>query len=262
MSRSATNTAVKPPISALSRDAPLQLQIFQVLRSEIEDGLWHGMADFPTEKELASRFQVSAITSRAVLDRLKTEGWIERGRGRRSTARYSPAANLQSSGEEMLPVGPSKPYDYKVIFADTRVAPADACMAFDLPNGSSLWQCNRLRFLGRTPHSVTHNAQLEELGLTHDPRDLAKMPMVEILQQAGHEIGAIRRRIAAVPAPQFVAEQLKISLNVPLLRYTFTIHTAEGQLLEWVRIYLSPSFSSGEEVFDIPSGHWYMGERM
>ena len=49
---------------------PLQHQIYLQVRSEIEDGLWLDRDDFPGERDLADRYGVSVITTRAALDRL------------------------------------------------------------------------------------------------------------------------------------------------------------------------------------------------
>ena len=62
---------------------PLQHQIYLQVRSEIEDGLWLDRDDFPGERDLADRYGVSVITTRAALDRLADEGWVERRRGPR-----------------------------------------------------------------------------------------------------------------------------------------------------------------------------------
>ena len=75
----------------LSQDIPLHHQIYLQVRTEINDGLWVGREGFPGEDGLAERFGVSVITARKALERLTTEGWVERSRGRRPRVIRAPA---------------------------------------------------------------------------------------------------------------------------------------------------------------------------
>ncbi|MGW0581318.1 GntR family transcriptional regulator [Streptomyces sp. NPDC002920] len=51
----------------LNPDVPMQQQIYRQLKAEILDGLWVGRTDFPGERELAERFNVSVVTARTPL---------------------------------------------------------------------------------------------------------------------------------------------------------------------------------------------------
>src|SRR5262249_13729763 len=125
-----TPTVTEPQrTDVFDRAVPLQHQIYLQMRQEIADGLWTGRADFPGEKELARRFDVSVITTKAALNGLAEEGWVERRRGRRTRAVRLPAETPPAS-PQLLPVGPRRDYRYQVIFAGEAVAPLDACQAF------------------------------------------------------------------------------------------------------------------------------------
>ena len=82
---------------------PVQHQIYLQVRSEIEDGLWLDRDDFPGERDLADRFGVSVITTRAALDRLAEEGWVERRRGRGTRAIHRPATRATGGGPGAAP---------------------------------------------------------------------------------------------------------------------------------------------------------------
>ena len=246
--------AQKSEGSILDRRIPLQQQLYAQLLSELTDGLWLGQVAFPTEKELSERFKVSLITARATLDRLEAEGWIQRTRGKRSTLLKSPTREEIFNDSPLIPVGKRAPYRYEIIFADTRIAPSEACRAFDIPEGSSLWQCSRLRLLDGQPHSVTHNAQRPEVGSRHNKKALKSLPMATILEEMGMPLAYFSRRISAVSSPPFVAEHLNIALGTPTLLYTCTLHGQNRSIIEWIRIYLRPAVSPPPETFDLKQG--------
>ena len=83
-----------PEAPAFDRAVPLQHQIYLQVRSEIDDGLWLDRDDFPGERDLADRYGVSVITTRAALDRLADEGWVERRRGRGTRAIHRPDTSI------------------------------------------------------------------------------------------------------------------------------------------------------------------------
>jgi GntR family transcriptional regulator len=246
-------------LAAFDASVPLHHQVYVQLRGEIADGLWHGR-DFPGEQELASRFSVSVITSRAALARLVRDGWIERARGRGTRVVFQPTGD-RALGPPFFPVGGHRPYRYRVLFAEVRTAPAEACVAFGLPAGSELWQCSRVRTYRGDPHSVTHNVQRIERGKAHTARRLGSLPMGEIFEAEGIELGSLRRRMGAAHAPIGVAEHLDLTLADPVLVNTFTVYDTGGDVLEWVRIFVHPDQGGPEEQLDVRAGTWSSTER-
>lgn len=240
----------------LDRGLPLQQQIFAELRAELLDGLWVNRSDFYTEKEISERFDVSLITSRAVLDRLADEGWISRARGRRSLPIRDPEENRDWTDVPPVTGGPKRSFDYEVISSDVRVAPAEACKAFGRPMGSQLWQCIRVRSLDGEIHSVTHNAQDPELGTKHALASLAHLPMTTILHQLGEHVSILRRQVSPVSPPPYVARLLSVTLGTPTLLYTCTLHRKDDSVIEWLRVYINPIHRPAPEVFDLDTGSW------
>jgi len=238
---------------------PLQHQVYLQLRYEIDDGLWLDRDDFPGERELAASYGVSVITTRAALDRLALEGWVERRRGRGTRAIHPPTLSTSAEGPALLTVAPSPErvnYRYEVLESSVRIAPAAACQAFGERPGTQLWQCSRLRRYRGRPHSVTHNAQRPDIGLRHRPTGLRKHSMAVLLGEQGLSARYMRRRFHATFAPPFVAQQLLITIVDPVLVATFTTYDAECTPIEWVRIYLHPEQRAPEEIMDLESGTW------
>src|SRR3954464_5585403 len=204
---------------AFDEAVPLHHQVYLQVRQEIADGLWEGKA-LPGEVELAARFGVSVVTTRAALVRLVDDGWVERARGR-GTRVIAPPEAPPAPGPPLVSVGRRRLYAYTVLDAAVRTAPAEACGAFGVPPGTDLWQCKRLRTFEGRPHSVTHNAQVVERGTRHTARRLATMPMTAIFSAAGVEVASLRRSARASRAPAGVAEPLGLTLSDPVLVSTF-----------------------------------------
>ncbi len=253
-----------PGSSVLDADVPLHHQIYLHLRAEIADGTWVGRDDFPGEIELAERFGVSVITSRRALSRLAEEGYIERGRGRRTRVMRAPSSVRVGVVPAIIQTAPGAPreFGYRVLSRGIDVAPAEACTAFGLPAGAKLWMCSRLRSFQGRPHSVTLNVQHPELGESLPLRQLQKLPMTQILRDTGVRFSRLSRKISAALAPPRVAAHLGLTLNDPMLVYTFTHHDDRDVVVQWVRIWVRSDEPSPDEVFSYRTGVWSMGSVM
>lgn len=248
----------------LDADVPLYHQIYLHLRAEIADGTWVGRDDFPGEIELAHRFGVSVITSRRALNRLGEDGFIDRGRGRRTRVIAQPSPPASGPPPEIIQTSPGAPraFTYEVLSRGVDVAPAEACAAFGLEPGARLWTCSRLRSYQGRAHSVTLNVQRPELGKDHALRKLQKDPMTQILREKGVRFSRLSRRINAVLAPPHVAAPLGLTLNDPTLVYTFTHHDDQDQVVQWVRIWVRTDEPGVSEEFNYETGTWSMSSAM
>ncbi len=230
----------------------MQVQIYRHVRSEILDGLWVGRADFPGERDLAARFGVSVITSRAALERLASEGLISRGRGKRTEAIYEP------TDPGPVPTGRERAKRTKIslLEAGVNIAPAAACRTFGLRPGSHLWQCVRLRTFDGRPDIVTQNAQPVDVGMRHTRRSLESKPMSQIFQAEGVELATLRRRFAVGNPPPLVARHLQISVDQAVLVRLLIASAPSGEVMDWVRVYMHPNRVEPEEILDHATDSW------
>jgi len=241
----------------LNPDVPLHHQIYLQVRAEIDDGLWVGRKGFPGDCELAERFGVSVVTARKALERLTTEGWVERGRGRRPRVLRNPSpVKRESAGEVFHHVGKPHSFTYRVLQRGMDVAPAEACTAFALPPGSKLWLLSRLRVFKNRPHSVTLSAQPRELGESVPVAKLRKLPMHQILTDAGIEVQSLSRALSVSVATPLVAKHLRLTIHDPTLVYTFLYSDVRGRTVDWTRIFVHPAEPSPIEVFNFKTGRW------
>jgi GntR family transcriptional regulator len=241
----------------LAPDVPIHAQLYRQLRAEILDGIWVDRDDFPGERELAERFGVSVITSRAALDRLARDELVVRSRGRRTRSAYRPVRPAPRRAPRVFPpVGTEAPFTYEVVRSGVSAAPAEACWAYGLEPGAELWQAIRIALLDGRPFGVFQNVQRPEIGLTHSADDLRTKPMVSILREEDRPIATVARTVQATTAPPDAARHLGLDLHAPILLIVLRASGADGQLLEWTRLYMRPDEPLAEEVVDLNSGRW------
>jgi GntR family transcriptional regulator len=245
--------------NVLDADIPIQVQIYRQLRAEILDGLWIGRDGFPGERELADRFGVSAITSRAALERLAREGLIERGRGRRSQAMIVPPERQVGRTLNMFPPPEHSPVamKHKLLNHGVEIAPVGACRAFGLAPGAKLWQALRLIIAGRKVQVVTHHVQPIDIGEKHALADLKSKHMVTMLRDEGIAPAIMRREVLATSATPVTAHHLGISAGSPVLTVVLRLEDDQGRAIEWMRAFGHPDQALAEETLDLATGLWH-----
>lgn len=87
---------------------PLYEQLYRYVRDEIDAGRLAPGARVPSEKELALQFHVSRITSKRALEKLATEGAVQRARGRGSFVAL-PAVEAALGQQTEPPLRPRPP---------------------------------------------------------------------------------------------------------------------------------------------------------
>ncbi|MBY8863445.1 GntR family transcriptional regulator [Nocardia sp. CA2R105] len=240
----------------LDGDVPMQVQIYRQLKSEIVDGLWIGRDGFPGERELADRFGVSVITSRNALERLAREGFIERGRGRRSRATFTPGGTSPALSFNMFPPPDVPSLRHKLISHGIDIAPSEACRVFGLDPGSQLWQALRVVSLGRKPLSVSHHVQPIELGKRHSLKDLKTRHMFDMFVSEGTTPVRLHRKLLASTAPPVIAQHLGLPAESPAMMVVLRLEDQHGEPLEWMRAFGRPDQAMAEETLDMATGFW------
>lgn len=88
---------------------PFYLQIYRVLKDEMESGVFKHGELIPPEDQLAREFDVSRVTIRNALRRLQDEGYIERKRGFGTMVCYSPESTRDERAVAVLMVDIMRP---------------------------------------------------------------------------------------------------------------------------------------------------------
>ena len=231
------------PLAEGHLPTPLYHQIYVILREQIVSGLYAAQAALPAEHELMRRFKVSRITAKRALDELATEGLVvrSRGSGTRVVEGLKPAplsGNISGLLENLLMLG----LKTKVEIVDFGYVPAsgDVAKALGVRLGEEVQRAVRVRSKGGAPLSFTTSHVPADLGHTYTRKDLARQPLLALLEKAGVLIGSAEQTISAALADTVVAPRLKVKVGSPLLSVTRTVSDQDGRAVEHISILYRP----------------------
>ena len=219
---------------------PLYQQLYELLEGRIRSGEWKPGDMIPAETELISRYEVSRITVRKVLDMLVTEGLLVRQRGRGSFVAQAKlehgTTRIVSFTDDMRQRGLTP--GTKIIFMGLVPAPRAIAEALAVPEGEELARIDRLRLADGVPMCVEESFLIHR----HLPgilqHDLASNSLREIKQASyGIRWSRARQTIQAVPAPAEVARLLSIRTGAPLLYFERVTYSQDAVAMEYLKIY-------------------------
>ncbi len=226
-----------------SLKAPLYHQIYLILRQKILDGAYADGALLPGELELALQFSVSRITARRALDELAAEGLAERSQGRGTFARCpAPTPPVRSSFEglleNLLMMGlrtSARILDFGYVPASAEVARCLACEP-----GTEVQRAVRVRSVEGGPLSHLTTFVPAEIGHSYTRDDLAKQPLLALLERAGVAVDSAEQTISATLADAEVAPLLQTEVGAPLLSLSRVVRDADGRAVEWLKALYRP----------------------
>ncbi len=227
-------------------------RVYLVLRDRILSGTVGFGAKLPNENELARYHGVSRVTVRRALGELARERLIERrpSAGTRVIYRPSPApmtadisgvlANLADMGRRTA---------VKLLSFD--YVPARGAVAEALGAGPDqlLQRSVRVRSIDGLPFSYLVAHVPESVSVTFTAEELARRPLLELLERAGVKVERERQRISAGLATPQVAKALGLHTGSPLIELVRTVYDQAGRGVEHLHALYRPDRYSFE--FDL-----------
>jgi GntR family transcriptional regulator len=222
---------------------PKYHQVYFVLREQLHEGRFaHGL---PGELALMQQFGVARVTVRRALEQLSGEGLItrERGRGTRpiaaaeAAARATRAAATRTSRLNGLLenlISTSLNTSVRVLEVATVAAPSDVAQALGLAAGAVVQKAVRVRSTREGPLSHITTWVPGDLARSFGKRELAKKPILVLLEEAGVRVGGARQTISARLADAQVAPLLGVAVGSALLAVRRLIHDEEGRPVQWL----------------------------
>lgn len=227
---------------------PKYHQIYLVLREQLAEGRF--AAGLPGELALAGQFGVARITVRKALGQLAAEGLIERAPGRGTVPRRAGAApsgtaakgngsrhttgRAQLTGllENIVTMGLAT--KVKVLACETVPASAAVAEALKLAPGTPVQKAQRVRSTREGPLSLITTHVPAALAQGFGRRELAKKPILILLEEAGVRIGHAVQTISACLADAAAARHLDVRVGSALLAVTRLIHDTRGRPVQWL----------------------------
>lgn len=227
-------------------------QIYDVLKSRIQQGTYKVGGYLPSENELCSTYSITRTTARKALDELTKEGFIERfhGKGSRVRERRQSLGLLtvkgfsEAVGENVSTVFLEKPHIISwpptLPFPASDKELAGPCITFE-----------RLRCVGDVPVVL----EIDWLsGTALDGFTTAEFVDRSFFKTLSSrylaEIIRSEQELRALPAEKRIAQLLKIPIGAPILRISLKFSTSMPNLNIYSYLYCSTA--------DYPIGNTYI----
>ena len=229
-------------------NAPLPLpkyhQVYLVLRERLDEGRF--AQGLPAEMQLVKEFGVARVTVRKALERLVSEGLIERVPGRGTVpvaprrggtpdpAAGAPPARARLTGllENIVSMGLRT--TVRVVECEQLPAPDAVAQRLQLPEGAPVQKAVRVRATAAGPLSHITTFVPAELARGFGRRELQGKPILVLLEESGVRIGHATQTISARLADVPVARELKVEVGSALLAVTRLIHDQAGRPVQWL----------------------------
>lgn len=217
---------------------PLYLQIKEVLIKDIQAGVYPTGTRLPSERELASLYNVSRMTARTALQALTQEGVIFSQTGKGNYVR-KPKINqqlgiLSSFTEEMQQRGMTA--SSRLITAE--IIPASPYIAQELqvPIKAEIVFLQRIRLANDVPIALESTYLVHELCPNIlEAHDFSKESLYKVLREVySCPLNWARQSIQACLPNAAEQKLLDISPNTPVLSNTRTVFTRQDKPIEFV----------------------------
>lgn len=218
-------------------------QIYLVLREQLHEGRF--VDGLPGELALVKQFSVSRVTVRRALELLASEGLISRepGRGTRvipapepvadvSTDRATNRAHLSGLLENLVSMGLQT--SVKVLGVETVTASGAVAKALDIAVGDAVQKAIRVRSTREGPLSHITTYVPQHIAGTFGRRELARKPILVLLEESGVKVGRAYQTISAQLADAVVARQLDLAVGSALLAVRRLIFDEQERPVQWL----------------------------
>jgi GntR family transcriptional regulator len=201
---------------------PLYFQLQEILRDQIEDGIWQPGDKLPTEEELCEEFNVSRTTVRGALRGLEIEGAIDRSPKRGTTVAQprTPEYILQSIVGSYSLIYPQKGrLTTKVLEAAVLTPPKQILSALQLQHDDRVTKIARIRYVDSEPLFWTDAYVPYDICPDFIMEDFENHSFFELLEKK-HGIFIIRatRSVTATIASTRAVRHLGVKPGAPLIR--------------------------------------------
>jgi GntR family transcriptional regulator len=225
---------------AVALPLPKYHRIYLVLREQLHEGRF--ATGLPGELALMQQFGVARVTVRRALEQLADEGLILRqpGRGTRPVehGRGGGAANdpmrTQLTGllENLVSMGLRT--SVKVLDVQTVTASQAVARALALAPGAPVQKAVRVRSTRDGPLSHITTYVPADVARQFGRRELARKPILLLLEEAGVKVGRATQSISARLADAETARHLDLAVGSAVLAVRRLIYDEQERPVQWL----------------------------
>lgn len=222
---------------------PLYYQLYTMLHDAISSGELPSGARMPSEKDLASTYDVSRITARRALDELALKKMVARHRGRGTFVDYryqpdpihAPLTDLIQSIDHMW-----RDTRVEVVELDFRDPSLEEMKAAFGKNARKKL-CYQVRVRSKQDVPFAHYvAWTAGLNRRVTKKRLENTPRMELFKAHGIKISRVEQYLSAEGALPQVSKLLGISTGKPLLKMVRYSYHEDGSLLDLLTALYNP----------------------
>ena len=224
---------------------PKYHQVYLVLREQLQDGQFaHGL---PTEMALSKHFGAGRVTIRRALEQLASEGLIIRQAGRGTRPAPKPDGDAPASRGENGNTRPTRLSGLleKIVNMSLRTtvtvlewrtigASESVAQALQIAVGAKVRKGVRRRSLPNGPLSHITTYVPEELTRDFGRRELARKPILRLLEESGVELGRAHQSVSARQADATVAAALEVAVGTALLSVRRLVYDTSDRPVQWL----------------------------
>ncbi|HLM38209.1 MAG TPA: GntR family transcriptional regulator, partial [Microvirga sp.] len=222
-------------------------RVYLLLRDQIIGGVLASGSRLPSEPALALDHHVSRVTIRRALDQLATDGLIERKPGSGTFVRDGVGTpRIVGDLANVLPhlVEMGRQTSVRLLAFAYVVPPVPVATALRLAPRERAQRSLRIRLIDGRPFSYLTTYVPERIGLSYSEADLARTPLLELLERSGVSASRASQSIGAALAGPEVAGALKLEIGSPLISLTRVVLDEKDQGVEHLHALYRPDLYS------------------
>lgn len=219
-------------------------RLYLLLREQILSGEISESTRLPSEPALAQEHGVSRVTVRRALDKLASDGMIERRPGSGTfvsgvmPASMPVVADLANALTHLVEMG--RKTDVRLISFSYINATSAMAEELKLDPSERLQRSIRVRLIDGQPFSYLVTHVPERIGISYSEADLASTPLLELLERSGVEVEQAEQTIGATLAGPEAADALDVEMGAALLSMTRVVFGADGRGIEHLQALYRP----------------------
>jgi GntR family transcriptional regulator len=218
-------------------------RIYLLLRDRIVSGEAAPGTRLSSEPMLAAQHGVSRVTVRRALDLLATEGLISRRAGsgtyvERVAAARPIVADFSNVLSHLIDMG--RATAVKLLSFTYVTPPAAIAEPLGLVPGERAQRSVRVRLIDGHPFSFLTTHVPERIGLTYSERDLATVPLLELMERSGIVAVRATQSVSAVLVGPETAEALELEPGSPAISLTRVVYEPSGRGIEHLHALYRP----------------------